>query len=152
MSVITENRKALHDYEIKQTFEAGIKLTGSEVKSVKNGGANLKGSYVMVTEKNVPIVIGMHISRYAKDSSLTEYNPTNSRTLLLNKKEIDKLRGSLTQKGLTAIPIRLKNVRNLVKLDIGIGVNNKKFDKRENEKKKDVTREINRTLKTEYNF
>ena len=136
MSVIIENRQALHDYDIKDTFEAGIKLTGAEVKSVKTGGANLKGAYVMVTDQNVPMVVGMHISKYSKDSTLTEYNPTQSRILLLNKKEIDKIRGQLTQKSFVAVPIRLKNVRNLVKLDIGIGPSLKNFDKREKKKKK----------------
>lgn len=152
MSVIIENRQAKYDYEIKETFEAGIKLTGAEVKSVKNGGAQLKGSYVMVTENNVPLVVGMHISRYNKDSSSLEYNPTRSRILLLNKNEIDKLRGSLSEKGLTAVPVCLKNVRNLVKLDIGIGISKKKVDKREVEKKRDSDREISRTLKNQYTF
>jgi len=90
MKILQKNKKAYFDYDIKETYEAGIKLTGSEVKSIKEGGANLTGSYVQITSKGIPIVVGMHIAKYSKDSSKEEYDPTKSRQLLLHKKEIIK--------------------------------------------------------------
>lgn len=150
MKVIQENRKAYYDYDIQEQYEAGIKLTGAEVKSAKNGGANLRGSYVQITTNGVPIVVGMHISRYAKDSSKEDYDPTRSRVLLMHKKEINKILGKLTQKKCVAIPISLKIVQNMLKLDVGIGISKKNIDKREVEKKRDVDRDIERTLKNNF--
>ncbi len=150
MKVIQENRKAYYDYDIQEQYEAGIKLTGAEVKSAKNGGANLRGSYVQITTNGVPIVVGMHISRYTKDSSKEDYDPTRSRVLLMHKKEINKILGKLTQKKCVAIPISLKIVQNMLKLDVGIGISKKNIDKREVEKKRDVDRDIERTLKNNF--
>ncbi len=150
MKILQENRKAHFDYEIQEQFEVGIKLTGAEVKSAKNGGANLRGSYVQITTNGVPIVVGMHISRYTKDSSKEDYDPTRSRILLMHKKEINKIIGKLTQKKCVAIPISLKIVQNMLKLDIGIGISKKNIDKREVEKTRDIDRDIERTLKNNF--
>ena len=150
MKVLQENRKAHYDYDIKEQYEAGIKLTGAEVKSVKTGGANLRGSYVQVTSVGIPIIVGMHISRYAKDSSKNDYNPTRSRTLLMHKKEINKILGKLTQKRYVAIPICLKIVQDMIKLDIGIGLSKKNIDKREIERTRETERDIERTLKNNF--
>ena len=150
MKILQENRKARFDYDIQEEYEAGIKLTGAEVKSVKTGGANLRGSYVQITSAGVPIVVGMHISRYTKDSSIETYDPTRSRTLLMHKKEINKILGKLTQKKCVAVPISLKIVRNMIKLDIGIGISKKNIDKREIEKTREIDRDIERTLKNNF--
>lgn len=150
MKVIQENRKAFYDYDIQEQYEAGIKLTGAEVKSAKNGGANLRGSYVQITTNGVPIIVGMHISRYTKDSSKEDYDPTRSRVLLMHKKEINKILGKLTQKKCVAVPISLKIVKNMLKLDIGIGISKKNIDKREVEKQRDIDRDIERTLKNNF--
>lgn len=150
MKILQDNRKAHYDYDIKEEYEAGIKLTGAEVKSVKSGGANLRGSYVQITSAGVPIVVGMHISRYTKDSSKDDYDPTRSKILLMHKKEINKIRGKLTQKKCVAIPISLKIVRNMIKLNIGIGISKKNIDKREVEKTREIDRDIKRTLKNNF--
>jgi len=150
MKILQENRKARFDYDIKEEYEVGIKLTGAEVKSVKSGGANLRGSYAQITSDGIPIVVGMHISRYTKDSSKEDYDPIRTRTLLMHKKEINKILGKLTQKRYVAVPITLKIVRNMVKLDIGIGMSKKNIDKREVEKKRDSQRDIERTLKNNF--
>jgi len=150
MKVLQKNRKAYFDYDIKEKYEAGIKLTGSEVKSIRSGGANLKGSYVQITSEGIPIVVGMHISKYTKDSSKNEYDPTRSRKLLMHKKEINKILGKLTQKRYVAVPISLKSVKNMIKLDIGIGTSKKNIDKRETEKKREAKRDIARTLKNNF--
>jgi len=150
MKILQENRKARFDYDIKEEYEVGIKLTGAEVKSVKSGGANLRGSYAQITSDGIPIVVGMHISRYTKDSSKEDYDPIRTRTLLMHKKEINKILGKLTQKKCVAVPITLKIVRNMVKLDIGIGMSKKNIDKREVEKKRDSQRDIERTLKNNF--
>ena len=92
----------------------------------------------------------MHISRYAKDSSKNDYNPTRSRTLLMHKKEINKILGKLTQKRYVAIPICLKIVQDMIKLDIGIGLSKKNIDKREIERTRETERDIERTLKNNF--
>lgn len=144
------NKLAYHDYEILEKYEAGIVLLGHEVKSTKNGQMNLKGSYVTI--KHTPqlelFLINAHVSRYKMAGALPEYNPTRSRKLLLGKKEINSLVGKLEQKGLTLVPLRVYTKHNLIKIEIGLAKGKKLFEKKEQKKKKDVEKEIRRTLKS----
>jgi len=137
---ISTNKKARHDYQILDKLEVGIKLTGAEVKSVKEGGVSLKESFVRI-ERGELYIKNMHIAAY-KFARQEEYNAIRNRKLLANKKEITKLFGEMTQKKLTLIPlsIYLKNGR--VKLKIALAKGKKAYDKREAIKKKDVEREL----------
>ena len=152
-TIITENKKALHNYNILEKWQAGLKLTGAEVKSVKNGQIDLKGSYVTIepnpaTSKPEAWLIGAHISKYGKSGySQKNYNPLRKRKLLLNKKELNSLAGKIKQKTLTLIPILVYTSQRLVKLEIGLGQGKKKFDKREALKKKEFERRKQRLLK-----
>lgn len=140
-----KNRKAFHDYEILEKFEAGIVLLGDEVKSVKNNQANLKGSFVDVW-KDEAFLNAAHISPY-KYSNNQELNPTRKRKLILHKKEIGKIEAAITQKGVTCIPLELYPKKGLIKVQIGLCRGKKLYDKRDTLKKKDQEIEIKRQLK-----
>src|SRR5665213_369430 len=128
MKVLANNKKAFFDYDIKDNFNAGMVLSGAEVKSVKAGNASLTGSYVTVSANGASLV-NCHIGPY-KYAPNEKYNPTQSRQLLLNKKEIHQLLGK--EKGLTIIPLEIYlGNRGLVKIRIGLGKSRKKTDKRE---------------------
>lgn len=146
MPKITKNKSALHNIEILETFEAGIQLLGHEVKSVKLGNINLKGSYVTISAKEVWLKEA-HIAKYQKAGALKGYDPYRQRKLLLNKKEIDKLMRSKSVKGLTIIPISVYTKRGLIKVEIGIGRGLKAHDKRALIKKKEAEREVRRAMK-----
>ncbi len=143
------NKQARFDYEILDKFEAGLVLTGPEVKSVKNGQINLKGSYVTVKHepKSEIYLINAHISKYKPAGEQPKYEPTRSRKLLLHKKEINKLLGILQQKGLTLAPLRVYTKHNRIKLEFGVGRGKKKFEKKESMKKRDTKRQIQRAMK-----
>lgn len=143
MPVLAKNKRATFDYEILDRFEAGLKLTGQEVKSAKNGHVNLKGSYVTFTNGQATI-LNMHIAKYNKAGPLPSYDPYRSRILLLNKKEINKITGKKDEKGLTFVPIKLYTKNNRIKLEFGIGRGKKKHDKREDIKKKDIKKRLKR--------
>ncbi len=139
MPSLAENKKARFEYDIKETFVAGLVLSGAEVKSVKNGNVSLTGSYVTIsgTEANL---INCHIGPY-KYAPNEKYNPTQTRKLLLKKSEIHQLLGK--EKGLTIVPLEIfLGQRGLVKINIGVGKGRKKADKREYIKKRDTKREI----------
>jgi SsrA-binding protein len=143
------HRKARHEYEILDTYEAGLVLFGHEVKSIKNGQIDLKGAYVTV--KSVPTpelyLLNATVARYKKAGPLPDYDPTRSRKLLLHKKEINQLIGKLKTKGLTLIPLRVYTKGNKIKLEFGLGRGKKQWDKKEDKKKKDIDREIKRRMK-----
>lgn len=141
----SKNRKAYHDYEVLETYEAGIVLNGDEVKSIKNGLCNLKGGYID-TENEEAFLREVHISRY-ENSSRKESDPTRKRKLLLNKKEIHKIDQAIHQSGVTAVPLELYPKKGLIKLKIGICRGKKLYDKRESLKRKDQERNIKRELK-----
>lgn len=141
MPVITTNKRAFFDYEILEKFEAGLVLSGQEVKSIKTGHIDLKGSYVTI-QKNEAWLINAHIPLYKMAGKLPSYEPTRSRKLLLHRKEIKNLLGKLTQKGLTLIPIKVYTKHNQIKLEFGIGKGKKKFDKRETIRKREIERTI----------
>jgi SsrA-binding protein len=145
---IATNKKARFDYEILENLEAGLVLTGQEVKSAKQGQVSLKGSYVTIHE-NEAFLLNAHISKYKPAGPLPEYNPTHSRKLLLQKKEIDRLRGKIQEQGLTAMPLSMYISKSRVKVEIGLGRGKKKHQKKEAIKKRDTQREIQRTIKNQ---
>ena len=143
MKSFTENRKALHDYEILEKFDGGLELLGHEVKSIRSGGARLVGSYL--TFQNGELwLIGSKISRYAKAGNLEEYDPERARKVLMNKNELQSLFGKLQQKGLTLVPLSLYPRVRHIKLSFGLGRGRKKHDKRDKLKKRDIDREVRR--------
>jgi SsrA-binding protein len=146
MPTITKNKKGLHNYQIIEEFEAGIVLTGQEVKSVKNGHINLAGSYVRIKGGEVWLV-GAQIPKYKHAGELPDYDPQRTRKLLLKNKEIKYLAGKSQEKGLTLIPVSVYTKRSKIKLGIGLARGKKKQDKREIIKKRDDSRKINRALK-----
>ena len=146
MKVIAKNKRANFDYNISNKYDAGIILTGSEVKSLRNYSASIKESYV--DENNSELwLCNCHIKQY-ESSNEKEFNPVRQRKLLLNKKEINKILGFIRKEGFSLIPISMYfNENGLVKLNIGLGKGKKKYDKRENQKLKDWNRNKQRLLK-----
>ena len=140
------NKKAHFNYEIMETFEAGISLFGQEVKSLKKSQGSLLGAHVIVRGGEAYIV-GMHIPPYQPNNTPKEYDPDRTRQLLLTKKELGELALAEAQKGLTIVPISVYSKGRKLKLKIAIARGKKKYDKRETLKKRDAEREINRTLK-----
>lgn len=146
MPALTTNKKARFDYQILETFEAGIVLSGQEVKSVRSGGARLTGAFVTF-HGNTPLLTNALIPLYKNAALSKEYIPDASRKLLLKKREINHLRGKLEQKGLTIVPLSLYTSGRLIKLEIGLAQGKKTFDKRHSIKERDTKREIARKLK-----
>jgi SsrA-binding protein len=151
MKIIAKNKKAYFDYEILETFEAGIKLIGQEVKSIKTGKISLKGSYVTLKRKGnkeVPEVflIGCTVPPYQPNNISFDYDPNKSRKLLLNKSEIKNLIGKSKQKGLTIIPLRVYTRKGKIKLEIAVAKGKRKIDKREKIKKREIDKRIKRNL------
>lgn len=132
---IAKNPVARHNYIITDTLEAGIVLTGTEIKSIRNGKVNLKDSYAGI-KNGEAYIYSMHISPY-EQRNIFNKDPLRDRKLLLNKREIFRLSGLINQKGYTLVPISLYFKNNIVKLELGIGKGKKLYDKREDLKKKD---------------
>lgn len=139
------NRKAHFDYEIIDTFEAGIVLTGTEIKSIRQGKANLRDSYAIV-KNNELYLLNMHISLY-KEGNIFNHDETRTRKLLMHKKEIYKLRDYIEKDGNTLIPLKLYFKGNCAKLLLGLAKGKKNYDKREAIKKRDTLREVQKELK-----
>ena len=144
IKTVATNRKAYHEYHILETFEAGIELLGSEVKSLREGKASLKEGYVLVKDGQAWMV-GAHINAYSHTGH-TGHKPTRDRRLLLHKREILKINKKLTEKGLTAVPLKLYFKRGWLKVEIALAKGKKLYDKRETKKKRDVERDIQRAL------
>lgn len=141
------NRRARHDYHILETFEAGIMLTGPEVKSVRAGQASLTEAHCIVRGERV-LLIGCHISPYKPAAMHNPVDPTRSRELLLHKAEIRRLTGKLKEKGLTLVPLKLYfNERGYAKLELGLGRGKKLYDKRQAIKEREVKRMLERHYK-----
>ena len=138
--LIAKNPTAFHNYDINDKFEVGIVLSGTEIKSIRSGKANLKDSYAIIKNGEVYIV-GMHISPY-EHGNIFNKDPLRDRKLLLNKREINKLIGLTKQKGFSLVPLNMYFKGNLVKLELGIGKGKKLYDKREDIAKKDAERRI----------
>lgn len=139
------NRKARFDYEIFDTYEAGIVLKGTEVKSIRNGKANLKDSYAIIKNDEV-FLLNMHISAY-ENGNIFNHEETRTRKLLLHKKEIKKIKNKIELQGFTLVPIKLYFSKNCAKVLIGIAKGKKTYDKREDLKKKDMLRNVQKELK-----
>jgi SsrA-binding protein len=146
--IINKNKEGLFSYEVLETYQAGIVLSGPEVKAIKLGQVSLKGSYVTIDQNGEAWLTKAHISSYKPARNVQEkYDPDQPRKLLLNKKEIDKLIGKSKQKGLTIIPINVYTKRGLIKVDIALARGKTRIDKREVIKNREADREIQRTLK-----
>ena len=139
------NRKAKYDYEILDTIEAGIVLTGTEIKSIKNGMANLKDSYAIIKNGEI-FLLNMHISHY-EQGNIFNHDETRTRKLLFHKKEILKLRDKVEVEGLTIVPIKLYFKGNKAKILIGVAKGKKTYDKREAIKKRDIDRDLKKQYK-----
>ena len=139
------NKKAHFDYQIEETIECGIVLTGTEIKSIRQGKANLKDSYAIIKNSEV-FLLGMHISPY-KEGNQFNHDELRTRKLLLHKKEILKLNNKLTLEGYTLVPIKLYFVKNKAKILLGVAKGKKLYDKRETIKKRDLDREMKKQYK-----
>ena len=147
MKIIAENKKAYFDYEILEKFEAGIVLTGQEVKSIRSGRINLAGSYVVLDKEEV-FLLNAQIPPYQPKNAPPDYDPARARKLLLNKSEIKYLVGKAQEKRLTLIPLRVYAKKGKIKLEFGLGKGRKKASKKELLRKRDIEREIEIELKT----
>ncbi|MCI5552631.1 MAG: SsrA-binding protein SmpB [Tenericutes bacterium] len=143
-----KNKKAYFDYEILEEIEAGIVLTGTEIKSIRNGNANLKDSYAVVRNNEV-YLLNMHISEY-KEGNIFNHEEKRTRKLLLHKKEILKLRDKINLNGYTLVPLKLYFKGNKVKILLGLAKGKKIYDKRESIKERDINREIKKEWKNKY--
>lgn len=140
-----QNRRASFDYELLERFEAGVALTGSEIKSLRQGGVTLQEAFARVKGGEVWLE-GMHIPPY-KDASYNNHEPLRSRKLLLKRGEISDISKGLERKGLTLVPTRLYFKGGWVKLEVALGRGKKRYDKRQDEAKKDAKRQMERALK-----
>jgi len=144
---IAVNRKARHDYFIDETFEAGIVLTGSEVKSLRDGRANLKDSYARIAN-NEAILMNVHISPY-DPAARANHEVTRTRKLLLHRRELDRLLGKLREKGFTLVPLRLYfNARGRAKVELGLAHGKRQYDKRQTIKEREARRETERAMRS----
>ena len=148
MTTFADNRKARHDYETLETFEGGLELLGQEVKSVREGGAKLAGSYVRI-QKGELWLTGCRIAPYSKAGRLDTYDPERMRKILITKKEMQELVGKTAQKGLTLVPFSLYARGRHIKLSFGLARGRKAHDKRDVIKQRDVKRLTQRVLRGE---
>jgi SsrA-binding protein len=146
MPQLAFNKRALFDYEILEKFEAGLVLFGHEVKSVRSGKMSLLGAYVTIGRGSAWL-INSHIPLYPKAGPKPDYDPDRTRRLLLHKRELDRLSGKLDQKGLTLVPISVYTKGSRIKIEFGLGRGKKQFEKKESIKKREIDREIRRSLK-----
>ncbi len=146
MPELAKNKKAYFDYEILETFDAGLVLLGQEVKSIRNKHIALKGSYVVLKGKEL-FLLGATVPPYQPKNAPKDYDPERNRKLLLKKSEINYLIGKSKQKGLTLIPLRVYTKSGKIKLEFGLAKGKKKYNKREIIKKRDFQREKQRIMK-----
>ncbi|MEA3293140.1 MAG: SsrA-binding protein SmpB [Patescibacteria group bacterium] len=149
MKILAKNKKAYFDYEILEKFEAGIVLTGNEVKSIRAGRMSLVSSFVILKNEEV-FLINASIPPYQPKNVPAEYEPIKTRKLLLKKSEIKHLIGKSKQKGLTLIPLKVYTDKRNIKIEFAVGRGKKKFDKREKIKKQDIEREMRKALKYKF--
>lgn len=142
------NRKAYHEYFVLETLEAGIVLTGTEIKSVRENGANIKDSYAIIKNGEV-FLLNMHIAHY-EQGGIFNHNETRTRKLLLNKKEIIKLKEKIILNGNTLIPLKLYFSHGILKVQLGVCKGKKNYDKRDAIKERDIKREISKEIKNKY--
>ena len=146
MKLVAENRKARFDYAIEETVEAGISLTGTEVKSLRRGHANLRDAHAFIRGGEV-FLLNAHIAPYEQGNRMN-HDPTRSRKLLLHRREIDHLEGRVRQQGMTLVPLRLYfNERGRAKVELALGRGKKKYDKRQTIADRDAKRQIARAMR-----
>jgi len=145
VKVVCQNRKAFHDYFIEDTLEAGIALSGTEVKSLREGKANLKDSYVLVKGGEV-FLLNCHISPYSH-GNIMNHDPVRTRKLLLHRKEIDRMSGKAAAKGYTLIPLKIYFKASFAKVEIGLAKGKRLFEKRDTIKEREARREIEKAMK-----
>lgn len=143
---IARNKRARHDYHILDTWEAGVVLTGSEVKSLRDGKANITDSYAIVKDGEV-FLLNLHISPYEKASHFN-HEPTRTRKLLLHRKEIRRMIGAVERQGLTLVPLELYFKRGRAKVALALGKGKKLYDKRADQKRRDDERDMQRAVRT----
>lgn len=142
------NRKARYDYEILDKYETGIVLTGTEIKSIRKGAANLKDSYAIIKNGEL-YLLNMYISEY-KEGNIFNHNETRTRKLLLHKSEINKINDKISIKGLTLVPVKLYFVRGKAKIELAVARGKHTYDKKETIKQRDIDREMKKSLKGKY--
>lgn len=145
VQVVATNRKAFHDYFVEETYEAGMSLLGTEVKSLREGRVNLRDSYALVRDREV-FLLNCHISPY-RYGNIENHEPLRTRKLLLQRREIDKLWGKLSQKGFTLIPLKIYFKKGKAKVEIGLVRGKRKYEKRETLKAREAKREIEKHMK-----
>jgi SsrA-binding protein len=142
-----ENRKAFHDYFIEERFEAGIALTGSEIKSIRAGRINLRGGYARVINGEV-ILYDVHIAPYEQSGTYFNHEPTRPRKLLLHRREINRIVGQIERQGFTLVPLRVYFKQRRAKLELGLARGKKLYDKRDDIAKREARRDIERVMKS----
>lgn len=145
MKEYAKNKHGLWNYEILEEFEGGLVLTGAEVKSIRNGKANLRESFGTVKNNEIWLT-NTHISPYLPANN-QDYEPTRSRKILLSRREIDRIIGKVQEKGITLVPVRIYDKNGKIKIQLGLGRGKKKHDKREVLRRRDTDREIKREIK-----
>ena len=148
MKIVAQNKKAYHDYFILDTYEAGIELQGTEIKSIRKGSVNLKDSFIRI-RKDEAFIDNMHIASYEQGNRFN-HEPLRQRKLLLHKKEIKKLQKELKENGLTIVPTKLYFNTSKLKVEIALARGKKLYDKRQDLKEKDSKRDIEKALKNAY--
>ncbi len=148
IKIIAQNRKAKHDYFLQTTFESGIVLTGTEIKSIRASKANLKDSFVRINNGEA-YIYNMHIAEYSLGNRFN-HEPTRTRKLLLNKREINKLYGAVSQDGYSIVPTKLYLKNGFAKLEIAIAKGKQNYDKRHSLKEKDAKRQAEKAMKNNY--
>ncbi|WP_249871246.1 SsrA-binding protein SmpB [Oceanobacillus saliphilus] len=143
---ITQNKKARHDFLIEETYEAGIVLQGTEIKSLRNGRVNLKDSHARIDRRGEVQLVNLHIAEYEQGNRYN-HDPTRTRKLLLHRQEIDKLIGLTQQQGYALVPLKIYIKNGYAKVLIGLGKGKKKYDKREDLKRKQMKRDVDRAIK-----
>lgn len=146
MKIVCQNRKAFHDYFIEENVEAGIALLGTEVKSLREGRAHLKESYVIIKDSEV-FLLNCHISPYSH-GNIMNHDPLRTRKLLLNRKEIERLKGKIQQKGYTLVPLKIYFKGPFAKVEIGLAKGKRTYEKREAIKEREDKRAIEKAMKT----
>ena len=150
MKIIANNKKATFEYEILDKYEAGIKLQGTEVKSIREGSCNINDSYVII-KNNKPYILNMNIAKY-KNGNIFNHEETRTRELLLNKRECDKLVSKIKLDGLTLVATKAYFKDSLVKIEIALARGKKLQDKRETIKERDINRNMNKMIKDSYKY
>ncbi|MBQ0066635.1 MAG: SsrA-binding protein SmpB [Phascolarctobacterium sp.] len=146
LKIISENRKASHDFNLLEKWECGIELKGTEVKSLRQGKANLKDAYAQVTKSGEVVVYQLHISEY-DHGNINNHDPLRPRRLLMHRQEIKRLIGKVREKGFALIPLKLYFKHGLVKLELALATGKHEYDKRQDIAKRDAQREMQRAMR-----